>query len=64
MVEEMYCAPKEEVIMGKFLEQIVPTEVDPRPKKKSTTSTTEKLSKCWKTSHFCHKDSPRIIVMD
>ena len=33
MVEELYCAPKEEVIMGSFLEQIVPTEDEPRPKK-------------------------------
>ena len=33
MVEEQYCAPKEEVIMGSFLEQIVPTEDEPRPKK-------------------------------
>ena len=37
MVEELYCAPKEEVIMGSFLEQIVPTEDEPRPKKKKTT---------------------------
>ena len=29
MVEELYCAPKEEVIMGSFLEQIVPTEGEP-----------------------------------
>ena len=59
MVEELYCAPKEEVIMGSFLEQIVPTEDDPRPKEKKTTSTTKKtekpkgakisetFSKCW-----------------
>ena len=37
MVEEQYCAPKEEVIMGSFLEQLVPTEDEPRPKKKKTT---------------------------
>ena len=30
----MYCAPKEEVIMASFLEQIVPTEDEPRPKTK------------------------------
>ena len=34
MVEELYCAPKEKVIMGRFLEQIVLTEDEPRPKKK------------------------------
>ena len=33
MVEELYCAPKEEMIMGSFLEQIVPTEDEARPKK-------------------------------
>ena len=35
IVEKLYCAPKEEVIMGSFLEQIVPTEDEPRPKKKT-----------------------------
>ena len=35
IVEELYCAPKEEVIMGSFLEQIVPTEDERRPKKKT-----------------------------
>ena len=34
MVQELYCAPKEKVIMGRFLEQIVLTEDEPRPKKK------------------------------
>ena len=29
MVEELYCAPKEEVIMESFLEQIVATEGEP-----------------------------------
>ena len=43
MVEELYCAPKEEVIMGSFLEQIVPTGEELRPKKKKTTSTTKKI---------------------
>ena len=45
MVEELYCAPKEEMIMGSFLEQIVPTEDEARPKKKKTTSTTKKTEK-------------------
>ena len=45
MVEELYCAPKEEVIMGSFLEQIVPTEDEPRPKKKKTTLTTQQTEK-------------------
>ena len=45
MVEELYCAPKEEVIMGSFLEQIVPTEDDPRPKEKKSTSTAKKTEK-------------------
>ena len=62
MVQELYCAPKEEVIMASFLEQIVPTEDEPRPKNKKTTSTTKKtekpegskdirnfFSKCWQT---------------
>ena len=37
MVKELYCAPKEEAIMGSFLEQIVSTEDKPRSKKKKTT---------------------------
>ena len=45
MVEELYCVSKEEVIMRSFLEQIVPTEDEPRPKKKKTTSTTKKTEK-------------------
>ena len=45
MVEELYCVPKEEVIMRSFLEQIVPTEDEPRPRKKKTTSTTKKTEK-------------------
>ena len=45
MVEELYCAPKEEVIMGSFLGQIVPTENEPRPKKKKIISTTKKPEK-------------------
>ena len=45
MVEELHCAPKEEVIIGGFLEQIVTTEDEPRPKKKKTTLTTKKTQK-------------------
>ena len=45
MVEELHCAPKEEVIMESFLEQIVPTEDEPRPKTKKKTSTTKKTEK-------------------
>ena len=45
MVEELYCAPKEEVITGRFLEQIVPTDDEPRPKKKKITLTTKKTEK-------------------
>ena len=45
MVEELYCAPKKEVIIGSFLEQIVPTEDERRAKKKKTTSTTKKTEK-------------------
>ena len=44
-VEELYCAPNKEVIMGSFLEQIVRTEDEPRPKKKKTTSATKKTEK-------------------
>ena len=45
MVEELHCAPKEEVVIGNFLEQIVTTEDEPRPKKKKTTLTTKKSEK-------------------
>ena len=73
MVEELYCAPKEEVIMGSFL--VVPTEDEPRLKKKKTTSTikkTEKPKGCKDIRNFFHnsgrprsnKDSARTIVID
>ena len=75
MVEELYCAPKEEVIMGSFLEQIVPNEDEPRLKKKRTTSTTKKIEKRkgYKdiTNFFqntgrsrSNKDSSRTVVID
>ena len=75
MVEELYCAPTEEVIMGSFLEQVVTTEDEPRPKKKKTTSTTKKTEKpkgCKDIRNFFHncgrprsnKDSTRTIVID
>ena len=74
MVEELYCAPKK-VIMGSFLEQIVPTEDEPRPKKKKTTSTTKETEKpkgCKDIRNFfqnacrprSNKDSTRTIVID
>ena len=74
MVEELYCAPKEEVIMGNFLEQIVPTEDEPRLKKKKTTSTTKKTEKpkgCKDIRNFfqnagrprSNKDSTRTILI-
>ena len=73
MVEELYCAPKEEVIMGSFL--VVPTEDEPRLKKKKTTSTTKKTEKpkgCKDIRNFfrnagiphSNKDSTRTIVID
>ena len=55
MVEQLYCAPKEEVIMGSFLELIVPTEDEPRLKKKKTTSATKKTEKPKKTSETFFK---------
>ena len=75
MVEELYCAPKEELIMGNFLEQIVPTEDEPRLKKKKTTSTNKKTEKpkgCKDIRNFfqnagrprSNKDSTRTIVID
>ena len=75
MVEELYCAPKEKVIMGRFLEQIVPTEDEPRPKKKKTASTTKKNKEykgCKDIRNFfqnvgrpgSNKDSTRTIVID
>ena len=75
MVEELYCALKEEVIMGSFLEQIVPTEDEPRPKKKKTTSATKKTEKpkwCKDIRNFFqnaggprnNKDSTRTIAID
>ena len=45
MVEELYCALKKEVIIGSFLEQIIPTEDERRAKKKKTTSITKKTEK-------------------
>ena len=57
MVEELYCAPKEEAIMGRFLEQIVPTEDEPRLKKKKTSSATKKTEKlvgCKYIRNFFH----------
>ena len=45
MVKELRCAPKEEVIIGSFLEQIVTTEDERRPKKKKTTLVTKKTEK-------------------
>ena len=75
MVEELYCAPKEEVIMGSFFKQIVPTEDEPRVKKKKKTSTTKKTEKskgCKDIRSFfqnagrppSNKDSKRAIVID
>ena len=75
MVHELYCAPKEEVIMGSFSEQIVLTEDEPRLKKKRTTSTTKKIEKrkgCKDITNFfqntgrprSNKDSSRTIVID
>ena len=70
-----WIASKEEVIMGSFLEQIVLTEDEPRPKKKKTTSTikkTEKPKGCKDIRNFfqnagrprSNKDSTRTIVID
>ena len=70
MVEELYCAPKEEVIMGSFIEEIVPTEDEPRLKKKKTTLTTKKTEKPKECKDFrnffqnagrprCNKDSAK-----
>ena len=75
MVKELYCAPKEEVIMRSFLEQIVPTADESRLKKKKTTSTTKKTGKpkgCKDIRNFfqnagrprSNKDSARTIVVD
>ena len=75
MVEELYYAPKQEVIMRSFLEQIVPIEDEPKPKKKITTSTTKKTEKpkgCKDIRNFfrnagiphSNKDSTRTIVID
>ena len=75
MIEELYCAPKKEMIMGSFLEQMVPTEDEPRPKKKKTTSTTKKTEKpkgCKDIRNFfqnagrprSNKDSTRTIIID
>ena len=75
IVEEVSCAPKEEVIMGSFLEQIVRTEDEPRPKKKKTTSTTKKTEKpkgCKDIRNFfqiagrprSNKESMRTIVIN
>ena len=75
MVEELYCALNKEVIMGSFLEQIVPTEDEPRPKKKKTASTTKKTEKpkwCKDIRNFFqnpgrprnNKDSTRTIAID
>ena len=75
IVEELYCAPKEEVIMGSFLEQIVPTEDEPRPKNKKSTSTTKKTEKpkgCKDIGNFfqnagrprSNKDSTRTTDID
>ena len=75
MVEELYCAPKEEVIMGSFFKQIVPTEDEPRVKKKKKTSRTKKTEKskgCKDIRSFfqnagrppSNKDSKRAIVID
>ena len=44
MVEELLRSERRR-IMESFLEQIVPTEDEPRPKKKKTTSTTKKTEK-------------------
>ena len=75
MVKELYCAPKEEVIMRSFLEQIVPTADEPGLKKKKTTSTAKKTGKpkgCKDIRNFfqntgrprSNKDSTRTIVVD
>ena len=75
MVEELYYAPKQEVIMRSFLEQIVTIEDEPRPKKKNTTSTTKKTEKpkgCKDIRNFfqnagrprSNKDTTRTIVID
>ena len=44
MVEELLRSERRR-IMESFLEQIVPTEDEPRPRKKKTTSTTKKTEK-------------------
>ena len=75
MVGELYCAPKDEVIMGSFLEEIVPTEDEPRLKKKKTTLTTKKTEKpkeCKDIRNIfenagrpcSNKDSTRTIVIN
>ena len=75
MVEELYCAPKEEVLMRRLLERIVLTEDEPQPKNKKTTSTlkkTEKPKVCKDIRNFFQnagrpyssKDSTRTIVID
>ena len=75
MVEELYCAPKEEVIVVRFLEQIVPTDDEPRPKKKKTTSAnkrTKKPKECNDIRNFfqnagrprSNKDNTRKIVIN
>ena len=74
MVEELLRSERRR-IMESFLEQIVPTEDEPRPKKKKTTSTTKKTEKpkgCKDIRNFfqnagrprSNKDSTRTIVID
>ena len=75
MAEELYCVQKEEVIMGSIFKQIVPTEDEPRVKKKKKTSATKKTEKseeCKDIRSFfqnagrppSNKDSKRTIVID
>ena len=74
MVEELLRSERRR-IMESFLEQIVPTEDEPRPKKKKTTSTTKKTEKpkgCKDIRNFfqnagrprSNKDSTRTIIID
>ena len=58
MLKELYCALKEEVIMGSFLGQILPAEDEPRPKKKKTISTKPKGCKDIRNS-FLNAGRPR-----
>ena len=72
MVEELYCAPKEEVIMGSFLEQIVATEGEPDQRTKRQLQRLGKLKNLKGARNFFQnagrprskKESTRTIVID